>query len=225
MLWDRCTLIDYGHPENQNCEQKSRGIRKRKHLPPTPDCESNHFKTLAAWGGKSGISLQQPAYCGPWKHTGRCWFTPTKTLWDIEIVCVRVSDLGVSSMLLDPWSHRTRGTTQSEEPLGLPFISKAVNLQRRCPPDASLTCTRGTISSSVSRDDLRLETPGKTLVEPWLGPPHRGWWEGRVRGIQTPTESCLLSFSAVSPFQSFKNRPGHSAGEGARGGRGSPHSG
>lgn len=42
------TLTDYGHPENQHGEQKSRGSEKRKHLPPSPDCESNHFKTFAA---------------------------------------------------------------------------------------------------------------------------------------------------------------------------------
>lgn len=158
-------------PRKSKLWAEKQGIRKRKYLPSVPDCRSNHFKTLPAWGGKSGISLQQLAYCGPWKHTGRCWFTPTKTLWDIEILCIHVSDLGVNSIQQGPCSHNTRGTAQSVGSLGFPTQPKAVNLQRRCPPDVSLTCTGGTISGSVSWDSLGPETP-------WTRPPQRGMMRG-----------------------------------------------
>lgn len=39
--------------------------------------------------------------------------------------------------------------------------------------------------------------PWKTL-KPWLGPPHRGMMGGQGQGIQTPTESCLLSPTVLS---------------------------
>lgn len=88
-----------------------------------------------------------------------------------------------------------------------PAHSKAVNLQRRCPPDASLTCTWGTISSSVSWDGLGLWRPLETLVKPWLGPPHRGMMGGQGQGDpDTHWELLTLSYSAVSPLQSSWNR-------------------
>lgn len=88
-----------------------------------------------------------------------------------------------------------------------PIHSKAVNSHRRCPPDTSLTCTWGTINSSVSWDDLGLWRP----LEKSSGA--LAWTtlqrdDGRAgsRDPDTHWELLTLSNSAVSPLQSSWDR-------------------
>ena len=117
------TITDSDHPENQNCEERGSGSERGNIYPLLLIASLITLRPLQLEEGNLGSASSSLPTVAPENTLGGVDLPPPRPSGILRLRWY-VSDLGVSIMLRGPWSHRTRGMAQSDEPLGLSLSPK-----------------------------------------------------------------------------------------------------